>query len=148
MEDVCVKAEVPFMVAKESVELAKGGVDALIGPSIFSILKVNLIELASVEGSSETIDEGTVDVALVLATSLPDLVEVAEHKPTPIGRWLVGHKFREEIVLEVGSRWSVHSGNLEVAVIGVGGVNGVDIRGETVGGGHHICDSDPRIAPK
>jgi hypothetical protein len=86
MEDVCVKAEVPFMVAKESVELAKGGVDALIGPSIFSILKVNLIELASVEGSPETIDEGTVDVALVLATSLPDLVEVAEHKPSPIGR--------------------------------------------------------------
>jgi hypothetical protein len=113
---LCVEAEVPFTVAKEGVELAKGGVDALIGPSIFSILKVNLIELASVEGSPETIDEGTVDVALVLATSLANLVEIAEHKLTTIICWLVGNRLLE-VILEIGSRRPINTGDLEGAVI-------------------------------
>jgi hypothetical protein len=76
-----------------------------------------LIKLASIECCPETIDEGTVDVALVLATSLPNLVEVAEHKPTTIICRFVGNKFLEEAILEIGSRRPIHTGDLENAVI-------------------------------
>jgi hypothetical protein len=58
------------------------------------------------------------------------------------------HKLGEESVLKVRYRRPVDSGDLEVTVVSIGGVDDVDVGIEAESSGNHICDSNNGVVPK
>jgi hypothetical protein len=86
------KAKVPFVVAKESIKLAKSWIVPLVAPSEPPILKLDLVKLARLESGAEVIDSALIDIYIVLVSSSLNLVEIPEGQPSHPGRWLEGHK--------------------------------------------------------
>jgi hypothetical protein len=54
--------KVPCGVTTKGNELAQGWVKPFISPSEFSILEVNFLELAIVQGGSKTFDSAPIDI--------------------------------------------------------------------------------------
>jgi hypothetical protein len=131
-----VEMEIPFLIAKEGINLAHSGVITLIAPREAPILKMNLIELASMKSISESIETPLIHIYIVLVSSSIDLVEVTKNKPFFPQRRLLRDQLDEEVIFAgVGGR-SVHGGKLE----GDPRLPDKDQSGEAKLGGNHIRD--------
>jgi hypothetical protein len=112
-----IKAKVPFVVAIESIKLAKSWIVPLVAPSEPPILKVDLVKLARLEGGAEAVDSAPIDIYIVLVPSSPNLVEIPEGQPTHPGRWLEGHKLRKEVIFPIVRGRAINRGDFEVSLL-------------------------------
>jgi hypothetical protein len=111
------KTQIPFIVAKEGIELAQGRVFTFITPSEAPVLEVDLMKLARLKGGPKAVDSTTVHIAIVLVPRTPNLVEIPEGKPSSSRRRLVGDEFREEVIFTVVSRRPIDRRYFEVPFI-------------------------------
>jgi hypothetical protein len=110
------KAHVPHIIAIEGIELAQGRIFPLVTPSETPVLKMDLMELTSLESGSKTVDASTVDIHVAFIPSPANLVEVTKYQPLRPRRGLVGNKLGEKIVLPIVRRWTVHRCDLEITI--------------------------------
>lgn len=82
MENVGREVDVPISITKEAIEFALCWIVLFIAPSKTSILKVDLLELASIEGVSETDEAAAVHIGTVFVSSTVYLIEVPINQPS------------------------------------------------------------------
>jgi hypothetical protein len=110
------KIKVPFVVAIESIKLAKSWIDPFVTPSEPPILKMDLVKLARLEGGAEAVDSAPIDIYIVLVPSSPNLVEIPEGQPSHPGGWFEGHKLRKEVIFPIMRGRAIYRGNFEISL--------------------------------
>jgi hypothetical protein len=139
-----VEVEIPFLITKEGINLAHSGVLALIAPREAPILKMDLIELASMKSIAKSIETPSIHISITLVSSSIDLVEITKDKPFLPQRRLLSDQLKEEVIFAgVGGR-SVHGGKLE----GDPRLPDKDQSGEAKLGGNHIRDKHGAVIPQ
>jgi hypothetical protein len=140
------KGHVPHIVSVEGIELAQGRVFPLVAPSETPVLKMDLMELTSLESGSKMVDAAMVDIHVAFIPSPANLVEVTKRQPLRPHRRLVGNKLGEEIVLPIVRHWIVHRCDLEITISIA--IQEVHVSGETEFRGKDVCHLDDGIVPK
>jgi hypothetical protein len=107
------EGEVPIRIAKIRIELAKGGVVLLFAPSESTILQVNLVELARMEGVAEAVDTAMIVVPLILVARAVYLVEVTRCYPLGPWRWLLSQELCEEGIFATRGCRAINRRDLE-----------------------------------
>ena len=89
MKNVGHEVDVPISVTKKAIEFALCWVVLFIAPSEAFVLKVDFLELTSIEGVSESNEAVAIHIGTVFVSSTIYLVEVPINKPScTSGRFL------------------------------------------------------------
>jgi hypothetical protein len=87
---------------------------------------MDLIKFAMLKSCPEADDSATVTVALVFVSSSLNLVKIRQREPMDALSRLLADKLLEEMVLSVGSRWTIDPCDLEVSII-IGGIDDMNV---------------------
>lgn len=98
MKDVFIESDIPFLIAEEPIQFGHCRVALFISPGEFSILDVDFLKLAKIEGVSESHNSATVSIWTILISSPVDLVKIARDEPPHIICWLLVLHFLEECI--------------------------------------------------
>jgi hypothetical protein len=114
MKCVVFEGDVPVSVAEGMVQPDQSRVLSLVTPGVFSILQLDLPELATIKRISELPHEVEVEVAIVLVCGLVDEIEISRKRPFGlIVSRCFGDGLSEEITLLSVCRGAVDSGDFE-----------------------------------
>jgi hypothetical protein len=116
MKCVVFEGDVPVSVVEGTVQPDQSRVLSLVTPGVFSILQLDLLELATIKRISELPHEVEVEVevAIVLVRGLVDEIEISRKKPFGlIVSRCFGDGLSEEITLLSVCRGAVDSGDFE-----------------------------------
>lgn len=113
MKNVVGESDVPILITEEGIQFAHSGVGLFVVPSELAVLKVNLLELTSIERRSESGDAAVVRVWPVFISSSVDSIKISVNKPHHPGRRFLIDKLLEEGILQIWARRSIDRGNFQ-----------------------------------
>lgn len=119
MENARAELDISILIAKEAIKVAHCWIVLLIAPSVFSVLKMNFLELRRIESIPETHPMTSIHICPVFVSCPVYLVEIAGDQPLCSDQGLLTNQLLEESIFKVATRRSVDSCKLEGGV-GVG----------------------------
>ena len=81
MKNVRAKINIPLVVTEEAVQFAERWVSAFVAPGELPVLKVYLLEIASVQGVAESDKTTPINISTVFVSSSVDLVKITINQP-------------------------------------------------------------------